>query len=107
MTLHLACPMTTDEPPLFNAVPIDARTVAISGDVDSWTAPDLATALADPAVDRVVLTAVAFMNAAGVAVLLDAHRARPHGLTLCSPSRCVLRLLDLVGHRATFRISTG
>ena len=96
-------PTTSEESPPFSARPIDATTVAVSGDVDVYSAPDLAAALADPIVDRVILTAVTFIDAAGLAVVLEAHRSRPQGLTLCSPSRCVLRLLDLAGHCSTFR----
>ena len=96
--------MTVDESPPLCALPIDATTVAVSGDVDAYSAPDLAAALADPNVDRLILTAVTFIDAAGLAALLTAHRSRPQGLTLCSPSRCVLRLLDLAGHCSTFRI---
>ena len=93
-----------DESPPFRALPIDATTVAVSGDIDASTAPDLAAALADPIVGRVILTAVTFIDAAGLAVLLKAHRSRTPGLTLCSPNRCVLRLLDLAGHCSTFGI---
>jgi anti-anti-sigma factor len=83
---------------------VDATTLAVSGDVDAYSAPDLATALTDPAINRVILTAVTFIDAAGLTVLLTAHRARPHGLTLCSPSPNVLRLLDLTEHCLTFPI---
>ena len=95
--------MTLEESPPFGARPIDATTIAVSGELDAYSAPDLAAALADPIVDRVILTAVTFIDAAGLAVLLEAHRSRPQGLTLCSPSRCVLRLLDLAGHCSTLR----
>jgi anti-anti-sigma factor len=96
-------PMTLEECPPFGARPIDATTIAVSGDLDASSAPDLAAALADPIVNRVILTEVTFIDAAGLAVLLEAHRSRPQGLTVCSPSRCVLRLLDLAGHCSTLR----
>jgi anti-anti-sigma regulatory factor len=99
-----ASPVPSDESAPFRAVPIDATTVAIRGVVDTCTAPDLAAALADPIVDRVILTAVTFIDAAGLAVLLQAHRSRPQGLTLLSPNRSVVRLLDLACHGSTFRI---
>jgi anti-anti-sigma factor len=83
---------------------VDATTLAVSGDVDAYSAPELATALTDPTINRVILSAVTFIDAAGLTVLLTAHRARRHGLTLCAPSRYVLRLLDLTGHCVTFPI---
>ncbi len=98
--------MAPDESPPCRTVTIDAMTVAVSGDVDAYSAPELAASLIDHRADRVILTAVTFIDAAGLRALLTAHRARPEGLTLISPSLCVLRLLDLAGHRATFRIST-
>ena len=99
----LPSPMTLEESPPFGARPIDATTIAVSGELDAYSAPDLAAALVDPIVDRVILTAVTFIDAAGLAVLLEAHRSRPQGLTLCSPSRRVLRLFDLAGHCSTLR----
>jgi len=45
-------PVFADGPPPFRAVPIDATTVVVSGDVDAYAALDLAAALADPIVDR-------------------------------------------------------
>jgi anti-anti-sigma factor len=81
---------------------IDSATIALSGELDAYSAPNVAAALTQPAVNRVFLTAVTFIDAAGLAVLVTAHHARPHGLTLCSPSRSVLRLLDLTGDCTTF-----
>jgi anti-anti-sigma factor len=81
---------------------IDAATIAVSGEIDAYSAPDLAAALTQPAVNRVILTAVTFIDAAGLSVLLNSHQTRTHGLTVCSPSRSVLRLLDLTGHCSTF-----
>ena len=50
-------PMTLEEEcPPFGARPIDATTIAVSGELDAYSAPDLAAALADPVVDHVSLT---------------------------------------------------
>jgi hypothetical protein len=54
-----------ESPPPFGARPNDATTVAVSGAVDVCSAPDLAAALADPVIDRVILTAVTFIDAIG------------------------------------------
>ena len=97
-------PVTADVDASLCTRSIDATTIAICGDVDTYSASQLAAALADPTVYRVILTEVTFIDAAGLAVLLTAHRSRPRGLTLCSPSRYVLRLLDLAGHPLTFEI---
>ena len=105
--VDLASPVTSDESPPFRALSIDATTIAVSGEVDAHSAPDLAAALADPIVNRVILTEVTFIDAAGLTVLLTAHQSRPQGLTLCSPTRCVLRLLDLAGLCSTFGIVTS
>jgi anti-anti-sigma factor len=95
-------PVTVDVDAPLSIRSIDATTIAISGDVDAYSASQLAAALADPTVHRVILTAVTFIDAAGLAVLLTAHRSRPHGLTLSAPSRHVVRLLELAGHALTF-----
>ena len=99
--------MTVNESAPFDAHPIDATTVAVSGEIDVDSAPHLAAALADPIVERVIMTAVSFIDAAGLDTLLEAHRSRQQGLILYSPSRCVLRLLDLAGHCTTFRLATA
>ena len=88
----------------FRAEPIDATTLALCGDLDFCSAPELTAALADLSVDHVELSGVSFLDPSGLRVLRQAHQSRPHGLTLRSPSRCVRRLLDLAGHSDTFRI---
>jgi anti-anti-sigma factor len=99
-------PLSDDVPAPLHVTPFDTTTITVSGEVDLYSAPDLTAALEHPAVNRVILTGVTFIDAAGLAVLLTAHHRRPHGLTLCSPSRHVLRLLDLTGHRSTFPCAT-
>jgi hypothetical protein len=85
--------MSSDEfSPRFGPRSIDATTVAVSGEVDARSAPELAVALADRDVDRVMLTAVTFIDAAGLAVLLESHRSRSQGVDLvlaesvCAPT---------------------
>ena len=102
-----ASPVTSGGSPPFRALSIDATTIAVSGEVDTHSAPDLAAALADPTVDRLILTDVTFIDAAGLTVLLTAHQSRPQGLTLGSPTRCALRLLDLAGLCSTLGIVTS
>jgi anti-anti-sigma factor len=82
-------------------------TVVLRGELDLAAATSAAAALAHPAIRTVDLSAVTFIDAAGLRVLLDAHRcwSRPHGLRLRAPSRSVLRLLALTGEGRTFSIA--
>ena len=66
--------MTVEESPPFGAHLIDATTVAVSGEIDVYSAPDLTALLADPIVERVIMTAVSFIDAAGLA---DTARGAP------------------------------
>lgn len=71
------------------------------GDLDIASAPVLASALdvlADLGLRTVVLdvSAVAFMDCAGLSALLEADRRLAGGLQLARPSRAVTRLLGLV-----------
>jgi anti-sigma B factor antagonist len=79
-------------------------TVAVRGDLDCATAPRLRAALEDlDAVGRIVridLSGTAFMDCAGVGVLVvSARRLRHLGgeLVLDSPSGPVRRVLELTG----------
>ena len=49
--IHPPSPMTVDESPPFGAHLIDATTVAVSGEIDVYSAPDLTALLADPTVE--------------------------------------------------------
>ncbi len=99
-----ALAMCPDEPRPLHLRPIGPTTLAVGGDVDLASAPALRAALADRAVVVVDLADVTFIDAAGLGVLLEAHRRRPDGVTLRTPSPCVRRLLALAGHDATFPI---
>lgn len=88
----------------FHAMVVGSTTIVVRGEIDLASTPDLTIALLDLNVDQADLAGVTFMDAAGFAVLLRAHRRRPGGLTLRRPSRRVMRLLDLIGHRGTFPI---
>lgn len=83
------------------------HTLFLRGELDLAAAAAVAAALADPDVQTVDLSAVTFIDAAGLRVLVDAHRSRsrPPGLRLRAPSWPVLRLLDLTGERRTFVVA--
>jgi anti-anti-sigma factor len=78
--------------------------VAVIGDVDAATAGALAAELADPAIEAADLSAVSYMGAAGLRVLLEANDSacRPAGLRLIAPSRPIVRLLEVSGCGARF-----
>lgn len=83
-------------------VRVDEPQLSWEGDLDVASAPVLASALhvlGDLGVRRVVLdlSAVAFMDCAGLGALLEADTRLADGLRLVRPSGAVLRLLALVG----------
>lgn len=104
LALRSTTAMTPSNRPTIDVYMIDPDTIAVVGEIDLATAPILRRALVDTSVRRIELSGVTFMDAAGLAALLDAHRPgqREHDLTLVAPSRSVRRLLDLIGHRHTF-----
>jgi anti-anti-sigma factor len=73
------------------------RTIAVRGELDAVSAPWLADRLADPAVEAVDLSAVSFIDAAGLAALVRATRARRGALLLVAPSGTVRRAIEVAG----------
>ena len=102
---HRHCRHTPLDPRRFHVRTTSASTLAVSGDVDVATAPALEAALDRTSIVCVDLAGVSFMDAAGLAVLLRAHRDRVGGLSVRAPSRCVARLLALTGHDATLHVA--
>jgi anti-sigma B factor antagonist len=87
----------------------DARVVTVTGEVDSLTAPELATFLTAQltAVRLVVvdLDSVAFLGSAGLAVLFEANELAiqlDRGLRLVCHSRIVNRAMDVTELRRHF-----
>ena len=81
----------------------DRTVVRLRGEIDLATEPDLRQALEpmDPA-ERVTvdLSDVAFMDSSGLKALLDFASRSLNGdapLTIASPSRTVLRVMEIVG----------
>ena len=81
-------------------------TIALSGDLDPATAPNLEAAIAraaeDPSVERVVLDlgGLAFLDSSGLRVFVTAReslRSRGAELALRNPTTNVRRLLDITG----------
>jgi anti-sigma B factor antagonist len=92
--------MPTDEPRLDIARDVDGALV-LAGEIDSYTAPDLAERLgADPPVEVVDVAGVTFIDSSGLRVLVEAHQTRAASgsrLVLRSPSAAVQRLLEISG----------
>lgn len=89
----------------------DPRHLGLRGDIDSFTAPDLAAAIEalGPAADVLVeLSGVAFIDSSGLRVLVSAHTAldeRGHRLVLVAPSRTASRLFEISGLNEHFHLA--
>ncbi|MET0145657.1 MAG: STAS domain-containing protein [Ilumatobacteraceae bacterium] len=92
--------MLPEEPRLDLETDVDGALV-LRGEVDSYTAPDLAARLGgDPAVDVIDLAGVTFIDSSGLRVLVEVHQARIDAgsrLALRAPSASVQRLLEISG----------
>lgn len=96
--------MAPEEARLDLTTDVDGALV-LAGEIDSYTAPELAGRLAEhPPVEVVDVAGVTFIDSSGLRVIVEAHQARSASgsrLVLRSPSAPVQRLLEisgLVGH---------
>lgn len=76
--------------------------LALAGEIDAHTAPQLGAAIAEVATPHVVLdmSAVEFVDSSGLRVLIEAHKALEENggrLVLHDPSPAVRRLLEVSG----------
>lgn len=89
----------------------DERHLRLSGDLDSYSAPDLDAALdaLGPEGDVVIdLAGLSFMDSSGLRVLIGAHTAldgKGNKLVLTSPSRAVSRLFEISGLTEHFHLA--
>ncbi len=92
--------MTTEDARLDLSLDGDGALV-LHGEVDSYTAPELAERLAaDPPVEVVDVAGVTFIDSSGLRAIVEAHRARAEvgsRLVLRAPSAAVQRLLEISG----------
>ena len=92
--------MPTEEPRLDLADVVDGALV-LTGEIDSYTAPELAERLAgDPPIEVVDVAGVTFIDSSGLRVIVEAHQRRLAAgsrLVLRSPSAAVQRLLEISG----------
>ena len=91
------------ESPTRLTVTSDGSTVTVTGDVDAYSAPDLASAL-DPFPGEgpvtLDLSGVEFMDSSGIRVLVDAHQRAAEAerrFVIADPSRSVRRILEISG----------
>ena len=92
--------MPTEDPRLDLSIDTDG-TLVLLGEIDSYTAPDLAERLAgDPPIEVVDVAGVTFIDSSGLRAIVEAHQARASSgsrLVLRSPSPAVQRLLEISG----------
>ena len=101
--------MPTEDPRLDLSIDSDG-TLVLRGEIDSYTAPDLAAQLAgEPPVETVDVAGVTFIDSSGLRALVEAHQARivaGSRLVLRSPSAAVQRLLEISGLAGHLDVST-
>ena len=92
--------MPTEDPRLDLSLDTDG-TLVLQGEIDSYTAPDLAERLGgEPPIEVVDLAGVTFIDSSGLRAIVEAHQARSAAgtrLVLRSPSAAVQRLLEISG----------
>ena len=92
--------MPTEDPRLELSIDTDG-TLVLQGEIDSYTAPDLAERLAaDPPVEIIDVAGVTFIDSSGLRVIVEAHQSRATAgsrLVLRAPSAAVQRLLEISG----------
>jgi anti-sigma B factor antagonist len=92
--------MPTEEPRLDFADDVDGA-LLLTGEIDSYTAPELSERLAgEPPVEVLDLAGVTFIDSSGLRVIVEAHQSRLAAgsrLVLRSPSAAVQRRLEISG----------
>ena len=100
--------MSTDDTRLDQTLDTDG-VLMLSGEIDSYTAPDLASRLNDTNVEVVDLSAVTFIDSSGLRTLIEADRSRQDDggrIVLRAPSAAVQRLLEISGLAGHFDLTT-
>jgi anti-sigma B factor antagonist len=93
-----------DVPVRLHAIDLDASTVALEGEIDAHTAPDLAARYVElPAGDAdffIDMSKVDFMDSSGLRVIIELHQRAEQAsrrLVLRTPSQPVSRLIEVSG----------
>lgn len=93
----------------------DQVTIAVAGELDMHTAPDLDDALTeviDGGAQRVVvdMTDLAFLDSTGLSTILAGHQrisARGGALALDGPSQYIIKMLDITGLDKVFEVKVS
>jgi len=94
----------SDVPVRLTAIDLDASTLALEGEIDAHTAPDLAARYVElPAGDGdfvIDMSKVDFMDSSGLRVVIELHQRAEQAsrrLVLRTPSQPVTRLIEVSG----------
>jgi anti-sigma B factor antagonist len=94
----------SDVPTRLTAIDLDAFTIALDGEIDAHTAPELAARYTElPAGDADVvidMSKVDFMDSSGLRVIIELHQRAENAerrLVLRAPSQPVARLIEVSG----------
>jgi anti-sigma B factor antagonist len=84
----------------------------VAGEIDAHTAPAFAEYVDNSAADHVAvdMSEVSFMDSSGLRVLVELQQRSATGgrtLTICRPSRAIVRLLELTGLTDEFDVHPG
>ncbi len=84
-------------------------TVAVTGHIDTVTAPQLEAELALDAVDELVLdlSGVTYVSSAGLRVFLSAYKtmAKKRGMTIVGAQPAVLEVFRITGFASIFKLA--
>jgi len=94
----------SDVPVRLTAIDLDASTLSLEGEIDAYTAPDLAARYVDlPEGDGdfvIDMSKVDFMDSSGLRVIIELHQRAEQAsrrLVLRDPSQPVARLIEVSG----------
>lgn len=94
----------SDLPVRLSVIELDASTLALKGEIDAHTAPDLAARYVTlPAGDgdfAIDMSGVEFMDSSGLRVIIELHQRAEQAsrrLVLRTPSQPVARLIEISG----------
>ncbi len=104
----------SDVPLRLTAIEVDSSTLALDGEIDAHTAPELAARYVElPAGDGDVvidMSKVDFMDSSGLRVIIELHQRveqASRNLVLLTPSPAVARLIEVSGLSSHLHVSDG
>ena len=102
----------SDVPARLTAIELDPSTIALEGEIDAHTAPDLAARYVElsPGDGDIVIdmSKVDFMDSSGLRVIIELHQRAEQAsrrLVLRAPSHSVARLIEVSGLNGHLHIS--